>query len=122
MQQTSSKPGPLTFAIDDDGDRMTLEGALDIQTLAGAAKTLREWQTGPNSRVLAIGKLTDLDTPGALLLCDLRDKGVELAGGRDEHKALLDLIGGLELKPLPRLKPCPRWRRLLPQLGKGADD
>jgi len=33
-----------------------------------------------------------LDTPGALFLCGLRDKGVKLTGIRAEHQALLDLF------------------------------
>jgi phospholipid/cholesterol/gamma-HCH transport system permease protein len=74
---------------------------------------------GP-SRSLDIGKLDSLDTPGALFLCALRDQGVQLTGIRAEHRALLDLICGLDLKPLPRAAPVPRWRQLVIQLGKGA--
>ena len=121
MRQTASEPVPLTVAIDADGDRMTLEGALDIRTLAEAERSMKEWRTKRKSRVLDVGKLTDLDTPGALFLCGLRDRGVELTGVRVQHKALLDLIGGLALKPLLKLDPLPRWRELVIQLGKGAD-
>jgi hypothetical protein len=39
MQQASSERVPLTIAIDDDGDRMTLEGALDIRTLDEAERS-----------------------------------------------------------------------------------
>jgi phospholipid/cholesterol/gamma-HCH transport system permease protein len=120
MPQPLPEPGPLTVAIDDDGGRATLEGALDIRTVTEAERSLREWRTKRKSRVLDLGKLTDLDTPGALFLCGLRDKGVELTGVRAEHKALLDLVGGLELEPLPRLEPVPRWRQLVTQLGLGA--
>jgi phospholipid/cholesterol/gamma-HCH transport system permease protein len=122
MPQAASERVPLTVAIDDAGNRMTLEGALDIRTLAEAQRSLNEWRTKHKSRVLDLGQLTALDTPGALFLCALRDKGVELADLRVEHKALLDLIGGLELKPLPKLEPVPRWRQLVIQLGKGVDD
>jgi phospholipid/cholesterol/gamma-HCH transport system permease protein len=45
---------------------------------------------------------------------------VELTGIRDEHRALLDLICGLELKPLPKSERVARWRQLVTQLGKGA--
>jgi phospholipid/cholesterol/gamma-HCH transport system permease protein len=56
------------------------------------------------------------------LLCGLRDKGVELAGVRPDHQALLDLIGGLELKPLPQVVSVPRWRQIIVQLGKSVND
>ena len=122
MQAASSEAVTLKVAIDNDGDRMMLEGALDIRTLAEAQRSLKEWRTKRKSRVLDLGKLSHIDTPGALFLCGLRDKGVELTGVRDEYKALLDLIGGLELKPIPKLVPVPRWRQLVVQLGRGADD
>jgi phospholipid/cholesterol/gamma-HCH transport system permease protein len=57
-----------------------------------------------------------------LFLCDLRDKEVKLTGIRAEHQALLDLICGLDLKPLPTVKSVSRWRQLVIQLGKGAHD
>jgi phospholipid/cholesterol/gamma-HCH transport system permease protein len=47
---------------------------------------------------------------------------VKLTGIRAEHQALLDLICGLDLKPLPKVKSVPRWRQLVIKLGKGADD
>ena len=122
MQPASLEAVPLKVAIDDDGDRTILEGALDIRTLADAQRSLKEWRTKRKSRVLDLGKLSHVDTPGALFLCGLRGNGVELTGLRDEYKALLDLIGGLEFKPIPKLVPVPRWRQLVLQLGKGADD
>ena len=122
MQEAATGPVPLTVAVDDDGARMTLEGALEIPTLPQARKALEEQATKRKIRVLDLGKLSDLDTPGALFLCGLRDTGVELTAVRPEHQALLDLIGGLELKPPPKLESAPRWRQLVTQLGQGADD
>jgi phospholipid/cholesterol/gamma-HCH transport system permease protein len=122
MKQAFPEPVSLTVAIDGDGDRMTLEGALDIRTLAKAERSLKAWRTKGKSGVLDLGKLRDLDTPGALFLCGLRDSGVQLTGVQAGHKALLGLIGGLELKPLPKLAPVARWRQLVTQIGKGADD
>jgi phospholipid/cholesterol/gamma-HCH transport system permease protein len=122
MQQAASEPVPLTVAIDDDGDRMTIAGALDIRTLASAERSLNAWRTKHKSGVLDLGKLSELDTPGAMFLCDLRDKGVELTGVRPEHKPLLDLVGSLDLKSLPKISPVARWRQLVIQIGKDADD
>src|SRR3990167_6724196 len=44
-----------------------------------------------------------VSTRRALFLCGLRTKGVELTGIRPEPQALLDLVGGLDLKPLPKV-------------------
>jgi phospholipid/cholesterol/gamma-HCH transport system permease protein len=122
MKHASSAPPSPAIAIDDDGDRLMLTGTLDIRTLAEAEKSFRQWPKKQKSRALDLSKLNDLDTPGALFLCGLRDKGVTLTGIRAEHKALFDLVGGLDLKPLPKQARVPRWRQLVIQLGKGADE
>jgi phospholipid/cholesterol/gamma-HCH transport system permease protein len=122
MRQTAPELVPLTVVIEDDGDRLKLEGPLGIRTLSAAERPVNAWRTKHKSGVLDLGKLSDLDTPGALFVCGLRDKGVQLTGVRAEHKALLDLIGGLELKPLPKVEPVPGWRQLVTQLGRSADD
>jgi phospholipid/cholesterol/gamma-HCH transport system permease protein len=122
MEHASSAPASPTIAIDGDGDRLTLTGALDIRTLAEAEKALKLWPKKQKSRALDLSKLSELDTPGALFLCGLRDKGVALTGIRAEHKALIDLVGGLDLKPLPKQARVPRWRQIVVELGKGADE
>ncbi len=122
MQPVPSGPAPLTVAVAADGERMTLEGALDIRTLAEAQRSVAEWHAKDKPRSLDLGKLTELDTPGALFLCALRDQGVDLTGVRAEHQALLDLVSGLELKPFPALEPRSSWRALVTELGRGADD
>ena len=113
---------PPGVAVTGEGDRLALEGVLDTRTLAMAEMALTRRLGQGKSRALDIGKLTRIDTPGALLLCGLRNKGVELTGVRAEHKGLIDLICGLELKPLATPVPVPRWRQLVIQLGKGADE
>jgi phospholipid/cholesterol/gamma-HCH transport system permease protein len=108
--------------VSGDGDQLALAGALDIGTLAEARNSLKKWSKQGPSRSLDMARLENLDTPGALFLCGLRDKGVELTGIRVEHRALLDLICGLDLKPLPKVESVPRWRQIVIQLGKGAHD
>ena len=110
------------IAVKGEGDRLTLEGVLDIRTLAAAEASLKRLVRQGKSSALNIGKLSGLDTPGALFLCGLRDKGVELTGIRAEHKSLLELICGLDMKPLPKPESVPRWRQLVTQLGKSADE
>src|SRR5436190_8725558 len=122
MPRATSKPLPPSIAIDGDGDRLTLTGTLDIHTMAEAERALKHLPRKQRSRALDLSKLSELDTPGALFLCGLRDKGVALTGIRTEHKALLDLISGLEIKPLAKPKPSPRWREGIIELGKGADE
>ena len=121
-QQASADPSPPTVAVSGEGDRLALAGALEIVTLDAARGALKKWSKQGPSRALDIAGLDSLDTPGALFLCGLKDKGVKLTGIRAEHRALLDLICGLDLKPLPKVESVPRWRQFVIQLGKGAHD
>ena len=118
---TQAQP-PTAVEITGDGDRLALQGVLDIHTLAAAESSVKEKFKQQKSRTLNIGKLTGMDTPGALFLCGLREKGVELTGIRAEHKSLLELVCGLDLKPLPKPVTVPRWRQLVIELGKSADE
>jgi phospholipid/cholesterol/gamma-HCH transport system permease protein len=111
----------LTVAVGEDGNRAALHGVLDIRTLAQAERSLLEWLKQHKRGALDLGELKNLDTPGALFLCGLRSQGVELTGVSKDQQALLDLIAGLDLKPLPKPVAVPRWRQLIIDLGKGAD-
>ena len=122
QQQASADPARPTVVVSGDDDRLALAGALEIVTLTAARHSLKKWSRPGSSRTLDIARLDSLDTPGALFLCGLQDKGVKLTGIRAEHQALLDLICGLDLKPLPKVPSVPHWRQLVIQLGKGADD
>jgi len=121
-EQASADPSRPTVVVSGDGDQLAIAGALEIVTLAEARNSLKQCSKRGTSRSLDVAKLDSLDTPGALFLCGLRDKGVELTGVRAEHRALLDLICGLDLKPLPKVESVPRWRQIVIQLGKGAHD
>jgi hypothetical protein len=57
-----------------------------------------------------------------LFLRGLRRKGIELIGVGADHRALLDLVCGLDLEALLKLATVARWRQLVIELGKGADD
>jgi phospholipid/cholesterol/gamma-HCH transport system permease protein len=118
MRRARTEAAEPGIALTGEGDRLALEGVLDIRTLAQAERALDKTRSG----ALDLGKLTGLDTPGALFLCGLREKKVELTGVRAEHKALLDLICGLDLKPLPKPPSNPRWREIVMQIGKGVDE
>lgn len=121
MARASADPSFPTLAVHGDGDRLALEGVLDVRTLAAARASLSHWLTQRKSHALDLTKLSALDTPGALFLCALDEKGVKLTGLREEHQALLDLICGLDLKPLPKPPLVARWRQLVIQIGKGTD-
>ncbi len=110
------------LAVSGEGDHIALAGDLGLATLADAASALTNWSRRRSSRSLDLSGLGNLDTPGALFLCGLRDKEVKLTAVRAEHRALLELVCGLDLKPLPKAESVPRWRQLVIQLGKGADD
>jgi len=121
-QHVSTVPPQPAVVVSGEGDRVALAGTLEIATLAEARNSLKKWSKQGPSRSLDIAKLDSLDTPGALFLCGLRDEGVELTGIRAEHRALLDLICGLDLKPLPKVESVSPWRQVVIQLGKSAHD
>ena len=124
MQQATSKSAAPKVAIqgDGDGDQMALDGVLDMHSLEQVRSALGKWIKQRKSGALDLSKLSGLDTSGALFLCELRDKEVALIGVSAEHEQLLDLIGSLDRKPLPKPKTMPRWRKLIVQLGKAVDD
>ena len=121
-QQAPADTSPPTLVVSGDGDQLALAGALGIGTLAEAKDSLQKWSKQGPARSLDVAKLDSLDTPGALFLCGLRHKGVKLTGVRADHRRLLDLICGLDLKPVPKVGSVPRWRQIVIQLGRGAHD
>jgi len=121
-QRPSADPHRPTVVVSGKGDSLALCGDLGIGTLTDAGIALKQWTKSGPSRSLDLAELTSLDTPGALFLCGLRSHGVSLTRIRSEHQALLDLIGGLDLKPLPQVEAIPRWRQLVIQIGKGGHD
>jgi len=122
MASQSAASSSLTVALSDEGTSAALQGALDIRTLTEAERSLAHWPKKRKSGAIDLSGLSSLDTPGALFLCGLRNRGIELTGISTEHQALLDLVCGLNLKPLPRQASIPRWQQVIIQLGKGADD
>lgn len=126
MQRPSSPvPPPPKLVLDGKGPERKLAGSLGIHTLTEARglleSSLEQHHGAKTGGSLDVSGVESLDTPGALLLCELRDNGVELTGVRVEHQALLDLVGALDLQPLPKVESVPRWRQLVTQLGRGAD-
>jgi len=119
---TSAAPSAPAVVVGGDGHQRSLAGALEIATLVTAEEALTKWSRPGTSRTLDVAGVDSLDTPGALFLCGLRDQGVKLTGVKPEHKVLLELICGLDLKPLPKVEAVARWRQLVIQLGKGAHD
>jgi phospholipid/cholesterol/gamma-HCH transport system permease protein len=119
---------PLPEAVDGvltvtgEGEHSSLNGPLNIRTLRNAEDTLASRMKGRKAKALDVSGLTGLDTPGALFLCGLRAKKVELVGVRKEHQPLLDLVCGLELAPPPRAPDIPRWRELLIRLGRESHE
>jgi phospholipid/cholesterol/gamma-HCH transport system permease protein len=113
----SPAPG---FSVHQNGEQIVAEGDLDIYTLEAAKQAMRNSPSGQAS--FDVGGLKTLDTPGALYLCELQARGMRLTGVKAEHQNLLELVGGLPHEPLPEARTIPRWRQLIVQLGKSADD
>jgi phospholipid/cholesterol/gamma-HCH transport system permease protein len=110
---------PLTLR--EEGDRASVAGALVIDTLPDARAAIELRSSRPSLAALDLSGLESLDTPGALFLCELRERGVELIGARAEHAALLDLVCGLNIAPMPAPKEVSRVRELVIDIGKGGD-
>jgi phospholipid/cholesterol/gamma-HCH transport system permease protein len=125
MKKSSMEPS-ATLSLHGEGDRLAIEGPLETGTLAEFTRSLGQWLKERNAdhhvKALDLKGLSGLDTPGALFLRELREKGVALTGASAEHKALLEFIDRLELEPLPQVPSTPRWRQLLIDIGKGADE
>lgn len=119
-QQISSTNPASLLALSSEAGHLALSGELRIDSLAQAEKLMADATAPEADTALDISGLTSLDTPGALFLCDLRDKRYTLGGIRKEHQALLDLVCGLDLKPLPTVPPISRWRHFVVQIGKGS--
>jgi phospholipid/cholesterol/gamma-HCH transport system permease protein len=113
----SPAPG---FTVEKNGDKIAAAGDLDIHTLEAAKQALQDSPAAKAS--LDVGSIVALDTPGALFLCELQNSGVRLTGIKAEHRNLLELVGGLPHERLPEPGAAMRWRQLVVQLGKGADD
>ena len=114
--------GTPAIAIREEGETLALEGALDVRTLTAAEDDLARHLGGRKPRAVDLGKLSSLDTPGALLLCRLMGGDATFTGARPDHQALLDLVCKLDLAPLPKARPVPRWRQVFVQLGRSAHE
>ena len=124
--QSDAPASPLPdFDVSGEGSNLRLAGSLGIHTLTKARHALddrlQQASGAKTAYTLDLSGLDNLDTPGALLLCELRDKGAEPTGVRVEHEALLELVSGLDLQPVPKAAVVARWRQLVTQLGKGAN-
>lgn len=109
------------LVVDERGGRIALRGTLDIHTVTDArGRLLRAGD--PGRPTIDLSGLERLDTPGALLLCSLRDRKAQFTGLRPEHGALLELVCALDVTPLPSRQASSRARELIVALGKGADD
>jgi len=121
MPARLSRPEPA-LALHGDGDRLALDGTLTLGTLPQARASLQDGTVQRKVRTVDLRGLERLDTPGALFLCELRDRGIKLSGARTEHAALLDLVCGLDLAPLPTARQLPQWRDIVIRIGKAADE
>jgi phospholipid/cholesterol/gamma-HCH transport system permease protein len=112
---------PDALAIETHGARLALKGSLGVRTLPELDSALSRQRAGGASRSLDVGALTELDTSGALFLSRLRAAGTSLTGLKAEHRALVELVGGLALEPLPKPPSPPRWRQLVVHAGRGVE-
>jgi phospholipid/cholesterol/gamma-HCH transport system permease protein len=112
---------PDTLAIETHGARIAIKGALGVRTLPELDTALARQGAEASRRTLDLGALSALDTSGALFLSTLRAAGTSLTGLSPEHRALVELVGRLELQPLPKTAPHARWRQLVVHAGRGVE-
>jgi len=111
MPRSPAAEPDAAVAIDGNGDQRSVVGVLDLRSIDTARQSLQDWLKPGKSRQLELGRLSGLDTTGALFLCELRDRKVKLTGVSAEHAQLLELIGELDRKPLPAQKKMPHQVR-----------
>ena len=115
-------PGIAThLAVEGEGSCLSLEGDLGLPTLDIVRRALRKHRHGPAPTELNLAGLQRLDTPGALLLCGLRDQGLRLQGLRRPHADLLEMVCKLGVQDLPAKPRRPRWQEIVVDIGRGAD-
>src|SRR6266508_2749482 len=112
---------PDALAIETHGALIAVRGVLGVRTLPELDSALARQGAAASHRTLDLGALSELDTSGALFLSTLRRAGASLTGLSREHRALVDLVGGLDLKELPKTPSPPRWRQLATQIGRSAE-
>jgi phospholipid/cholesterol/gamma-HCH transport system permease protein len=110
------------LALSGEGPRLTLSGDLGLPTLSAFRRALAQGQPVAAPAELDLSQLRSLDTPGALLLRGLREQGLRLSGLRPEHADLLALIEQLDLRPLSKRPQPSRWREVVSQIGRGAEE
>jgi phospholipid/cholesterol/gamma-HCH transport system permease protein len=121
MSRASRATDLAAIAIEAHGARVAITGTLGVRTVPELEDALARQPQAEPLRTLELGALSELDTSGALYLSALRAHGVSLSGLRPEHRAMLELIDGLDLAPLPKSRPRARWRHLLVVTGKEFD-
>jgi phospholipid/cholesterol/gamma-HCH transport system permease protein len=109
-----------TLVVGGADARLSLEGDLGLRTLGILRRALR--RQGPKLTELDLAGLQRLDTPGAMLLCGLREQGLSLHGLSTQHADLLELVCALQPSELPPAPRMPRWREIVMDIGRGADE
>lgn len=108
-----------TLTVDGEGACLSLKGDLGLRTLDVLRHALH--RQGPDPTELDLTGLQRLDTPGAMLLCGLREQGLRLQGVRSQHADLLELVCGLKPQAVPRTPHVARWREIVIDLGRPAE-
>ena len=109
------------LAIETQGARIALKGALGARTIPDLDRALSREGREAARRTFDLANLSALDTSGALFLSKLRAAGASLTGLNKDQRALVDLVGELDLTPLPKPASPPHWRQLLVHSGRAAD-
>ncbi len=118
----SANPSPPAVIVSGEGDRLALAGELDIATLAGARQALKKWSKPGTSRSLDVAGLDRLDTPGALFLCGLVDKGVSSPAFAPSTGRCSISSAGSTSSRCRRWIPFPGGANSSSSSGKGAHD
>jgi phospholipid/cholesterol/gamma-HCH transport system permease protein len=107
------------LVVDGEGACLSLKGDLGLRTLDVLRHALH--RQGPDPAELDLTGLQRLDTPGAMLLCGLREQGLRLEGLHARHADLLKLVCGLQTQEVPRTPRVARWLEIVIDLGRSAE-
>ncbi len=114
----------LQLRIEQNDRQVRIQGPLDLHHFQQAKEILQQMNVSDNKAIIIdLSEVTRLDTAGAFLLhnlCNATKQQFKLENFNPEHKALFDLINGMNLASPPIKKRLSSWARTVMRIGKAT--